>query len=303
MDKASPQKASGGDVLHQKSQTIAELEKLVNRLQNALVSLEEENLNSNKKLKAIQGQYYDLIAKCNEDETYLDNCGELEKEKPEVVKDQEVEERKSKEFNMREYEDIRKCNESLDWRNRHLVKEDNILKHDHLEKQQLVDEVVLLQEELTHLKEEHRKAKLMQTDDQKPFSDSTLEDTSPDIAVWLQKENRALRERLEKSYLVSIKALRRVENLKEQQAELERCLFTLQTEKFLLQDEVRKLHREYLHLSKSVKLQLREGTTSLPAERDVFSLTKNPGGSTHHSPPQRAGTFGAADDRAEKDSV
>ncbi|KAF4071670.1 hypothetical protein AMELA_G00275950 [Ameiurus melas] len=91
----------------------------------------------------------------------------------------------------------------------------------YLETWQLVDKVVLLQEELTPLTEEHGEAKLMQTNDQKPG----LEDMSPDIAVRLQKENRALRESLEKSYLVSMKALRRVENLK-QQAELERCLFT-----------------------------------------------------------------------------
>lgn len=105
-------------------------------LKNTLVSLEEENLNLSKKLKAVQGQYYNLIGKWNEGETYLDKCGQLEK-------DREVEERKGKELNMRDYEDLRKCNEYLDQRNIHLVKEDNILNHDHLEKQQLVDKVVL----------------------------------------------------------------------------------------------------------------------------------------------------------------
>lgn len=119
----------------------------------------------------------------------------------------------------------------------HLVKED-------LEKQELVNKLMLLQEELTVLTGEHQKAKLMmQTDDQKSLADSTLEDTNHDTVVHLQKVNRALMESLEQSCLVSIKTLRIMENLKEQQVKLERCLGILQTETYLLQDEVKKLHR------------------------------------------------------------
>lgn len=51
MHKVSPAKASGGgDVLDQKSQTVCDAEKLMDHLQNTLVSIEEENLHSNKKI-------------------------------------------------------------------------------------------------------------------------------------------------------------------------------------------------------------------------------------------------------------
>ncbi|KAK3507625.1 hypothetical protein QTP70_031673 [Hemibagrus guttatus] len=280
MHNASPQKASGGD---KKSQTISDLEKLMDRLQNTLVSLEEENLYSNKKIKAMQSQYYNLRAKSNKDK-----CGELDK----VEKDQEVEEKKGEEFNMTEYKDVEKCSKSLDRTDSHLVQEDSILKHDHLEKQNMV---VLLHEDLSPITKEL-------SDDQKPFANSE-DEMRFDTVVCLQKENRALRESLEQSYLVSMKVLRRVENLTEQQVELERCLFTLQTEKSLLQDEMRKLHQEYISLSKTVKLQLREGTTSFPTERDASGLIQKPGGSTHPSPLQRPATFGQQSDSGGADDL
>lgn len=251
MHKVSPGKASGGgDVLDQKSQTVCDVEKLMDRLQNTLVSIEEENLHSNKKLQPIQGQYYNLRVRCNED-----MCGE-------------VEEKKGEEF-------------SSDRMDSHLVQEDNILKHDHLEQQKPSDKVVLLHENLSPLPKEL---------DQKPFANSQ-EEMSFDTVACLQKENRVLRESLEQSSLVSMKVLRRVENLTEQQVELERCLFTLQTEKSLLQDEMRTLHQEYISLCQRVKLQLREGATSL-TERDASGLIPNPRGSTHPSAPQRPATLG-----------
>ncbi|KAG7313875.1 hypothetical protein KOW79_022371 [Hemibagrus wyckioides] len=257
MHKVSPEKASGGgDVLDQKSQRVCDVEKLMDHLQNTLVSIEEENLHSNKKLQPIQGQYYNLRVRCNEDK-----CGEVEK-------DHEVEEKKGEEF-------------SSDRRDSHLVQEDNILKHDHLEKQKPSDKVVLLHEDPSPLPKEL---------DQKPFANSQ-EEMSFDTVAWLQKENRVLRESLEQSSLVSMKVLGRVENLTEQQVELERCLFTLQTEKSLLQDEMRTLHQEYISLCQKVKLQLREGATS-QTERDASGLIQNPRGSTHHSPPQRPATLG-----------
>ncbi|XP_029605757.1 intracellular protein transport protein USO1-like isoform X2 [Salmo trutta] len=74
----------------------------------------------------------------------------------------------------------------------------------------------------------------------------------------LKEENKTLRENLKQSVKRVEEAEVVAKQLRELQAILESCLLTVQQEKDLLQLEVRQLHQEYIDLSSSISLQLRE---------------------------------------------
>ncbi|XP_024293830.2 coiled-coil domain-containing protein 110-like [Oncorhynchus tshawytscha] len=74
----------------------------------------------------------------------------------------------------------------------------------------------------------------------------------------LKEENKTLRENLKQSVKRGEEAEGGAKQLREEQAILESCLLTVQKEKDLLQLEVRQLHQEYIELSSSISLQLRE---------------------------------------------
>ncbi|XP_024254021.1 coiled-coil domain-containing protein 110 [Oncorhynchus tshawytscha] len=74
----------------------------------------------------------------------------------------------------------------------------------------------------------------------------------------LKEENKTLRENLKQSVKRGEEAEGGAKQLRELQAILESCLLTVQQEKDLLTLEVRQLHQEYIDLSSSISLQLRE---------------------------------------------
>ncbi|XP_029529894.1 coiled-coil domain-containing protein 110-like [Oncorhynchus nerka] len=74
----------------------------------------------------------------------------------------------------------------------------------------------------------------------------------------LKEENKTLRENLKQSVKRGEEAEGGAKQLRGLQAILESCLLTVQQEKDLLTLEVQQLHQEYIDLSSSISLQLRE---------------------------------------------
>ncbi|XP_071244268.1 uncharacterized protein [Salvelinus alpinus] len=106
----------------------------------------------------------------------------------------------------------------------------------------------------------------------------------------LKEENKTLRENLKQSVKRGEDAQGRAKQLREEQAILESCLLTVQKEKDLLQLEVRQLHQEYIELSSSISLQLRErspiASTRILAGSHVVTDGSDSGARQQESPRQ-----------------
>ncbi|XP_026887208.2 myosin-14 [Electrophorus electricus] len=329
MDNASSQMASeedSGHVMDHKSQKIAELDQLVKRLRNALVSLEEDNLNLNRQLKERHKLSCPDLGLRTQDKGHLDRCGRLDVEK---LEEEEASQRrvecKGKEPEAKIKRLARGCgdvptvNKTLERRNRQLFRESEIaIKHAQLcgnsrqsgeaeepdlEKQKLAKQVVQLQADVTRSMKELRKVRPLNVEDGCPGERVTGPvGGEPETVALLRRENRALRESLEQSRL----ALRKAEpgaggGAEGRAEELERCLIALQMEKDLLRKEVRTLHQEYISLVDSVASQLRDTTsvrgTPVPEPvteqkksggKELLVAGRSPGSSEHHSPTQRS---------------
>ncbi|XP_019899319.2 uncharacterized protein si:dkey-256e7.8 isoform X2 [Esox lucius] len=105
----------------------------------------------------------------------------------------------------------------------------------------------------------------------------------------LEEENETLRGDLRRSVERCSEAEGRAKRLREKQAILEGCFFTLRKEKDLLQLEVRRLHREYLALSASVAIQLsgRSNTTRVLAGSLKVSGISDGGGARQQENPRQ----------------
>lgn len=106
----------------------------------------------------------------------------------------------------------------------------------------------------------------------------------------LKEENKTLRENLKQSVKRGEEAEGGAKQLRELQAILESCLLTVQKEKDLLQLEVRQLHQEYIELSSSISLQLRErspvASTRILAGSHVVTDGSDSGARQQESPRQ-----------------
>ncbi|XP_076870491.1 uncharacterized protein LOC143521473 isoform X1 [Brachyhypopomus gauderio] len=311
-----------GHVIDLKTQRIAELEKLVERLRNALVSLEENNLNLNRKLKeqhALSCPDLGLMAtSVSRTLPSQDGRSWLEVEKLEMEANLRRVESKSRELEAEvirlrsEYGDVTAVNKSLERRNRQLVKENKSpiertklcrncrrsveAEEPDLEKQKLVEQVVQLQSEVTHLTEELQKVQPSITEDVESQEVIGGAGREPDTAALLRREDMALKENQKQSQ----QELKISEGGAEDGAdctreELERCLVTLHMEKVLLREEVRRLHWEYMSLTDSMASKLKATThvqgTLVPepateqkesGEKELLVARRS-----GHSPPQR----------------
>nr|XP_015200835.1 PREDICTED: coiled-coil domain-containing protein 110 isoform X1 [Lepisosteus oculatus] len=90
------------------------------------------------------------------------------------------------------------------------------------------------------------------------------------VVAQLREDNHVLKQELEQSAHQSLLLEGTVKGLKEERTLLENCLFTVQSEKEILQLEVRKLHRDYLDLSSTVAVQL--GNRSLDVSSSSLGL-------------------------------
>lgn len=260
-----------------------DLKDTVRKLSNAMVPLEEDNLvlsmKENKAMKPESGcNDYSLAAKPTRQcpfEVYLEKCTQLEKENLEVKKKLKKTEKYSKECKtelqrfVNRFKEFKNINKDLDSKNTHLliknqqmrqritevlkqnkpqskdlVRVTKCCEHHCQEKQQLRSStVVVLQEGVKNLTEPVERMK---------------QDSEIKIVTQLQQENQTLRERLECNSHVIKDAESRAERVQQELDELECCLLTVQTERNLLRQEVKRLHKEYISLTNSISLQLKD---------------------------------------------
>ncbi|KAK7166505.1 hypothetical protein R3I93_006310 [Phoxinus phoxinus] len=258
-----------------------DLKDTVRKLSNAMVPLEEDSLvlKENKAMKPESGcNDYSLAAKPPRKcpfEVYLEKCTQLEKENLEVKKKLKKTEKYSKECKtelqmfVNRFKEFKGINKDLDSKNTHLliknqqmrqritevlkqnkpqskdlVRVTKCCEHHCQEKQQLRETVVLLQEGVKNLTEP--------VETQRMKRDSEIK-----IVTRLQQENQTLRERLDHNSRIIKDAESRAERVEQELYELECCLLTVQTERNLLRQEVKRLHKEYISLTNSISLQLK----------------------------------------------
>lgn len=238
------------------------------------VHLEEDNKKENKAMKHEAG-CAKQTRKCPF-EAYLVKCTQLEKENLEVKKKFKKMEKYSRECKtdlqrfVERFKEFKNINKDLDTRNKQLliknqqmrqriteVLKQNILQSEdletvscceHQEKQQLRETAVVLQDKVKNLTEPVRKSQRMKRDSEIVEERKTTQ---------LQQENQTLRERLDRSSQAIKDAESRAERVQEQLDELECCLLTVETERNLLRQEVKRLHQEYISLTNSISLQLK----------------------------------------------
>lgn len=235
-------------------------------------------------------------------EAYLEKCTRLEKENLEVKKKLKNMETCSRECKtelqrcVKKFKEFKNINKDLDTKNKQLLiknqqmrqritevlkqnrpqSEDveRLLCREHQEKkQQLGETVVVLQERVNNLTDPVRKSHGMKQD-----SEITEERK---LLTQLQQENQTLRERLDHSGQVIKDAESRAERVQEELDELECCLLTVQTERNLLRQEVKRLHKEYISLTNIISMQLKEnnkaaGLRETPESVALQSTTVKP---------------------------
>ncbi|XP_016360014.1 structural maintenance of chromosomes protein 4-like [Sinocyclocheilus anshuiensis] len=238
------------------------------------VRLEEDNKKENKAMKHEAG-CAKQTRKCPF-EAYLVKCTQLEKENLEVKKKLKKMEKYSRECktelqrSVERFKAVKYINKDLDTRNKQLLiknqqmrqritevlKQNRLQSEDletvscckHQEKQQLRETVVVLQEKVKNLTEPVRKSQRMKRDSE------IVEERK---ITQLQQENQTLRERLHHSSQVIKDAESRAERAQEQLDELACCLLTVEAERNLLRQEVKRLYQEYISLTNSISLQLK----------------------------------------------
>ncbi|XP_048051476.1 227 kDa spindle- and centromere-associated protein [Megalobrama amblycephala] len=274
------------NVMDSRSKATTDLKDTLRKLSNTMVPHEEDNLILNKKENKARKHEaschdYSLTAKPTRQcpfEIYLQKCTQLEKENLEVKKKLKKTETYSKECTtelqrfVKRFKEFKNINKDLDSKNKHLLIKNQqmrqriteVLKqnrpqstdlrvpkcceHHCQEKQQLRETVVVLKEGLENLTEPVESQRL------KEDSESIKERK---IVTRLQQENQTLRERLDHNCQVIKDTESRAERVQQELDELECCLLTVQTERNLLRQEVKRLHKEYISLTNSISLQLK----------------------------------------------
>ncbi len=230
-------------------------------------------------------------------EAYLEKCTRLEKENLEVKKKLKNMETCSRECKtdlqrfVKKFKEFKNINKDLDTKNKQLLIKNQqmrqriteVLKQNRLQsedverplcrKQQLGETVVVLQEREKNLTEPIRKSHGMK-------QDSEITEQRK-LITQLQQENQTLRERLDHSSQVIKDAESRAERVQEELDELECCLLTVQTERNLLRQEVKRLHKEYISLTNIISMQLKEnnkaaGLRETPESVALQSTTVKP---------------------------
>ncbi|XP_016119197.1 nuclear mitotic apparatus protein 1-like [Sinocyclocheilus grahami] len=234
-------------------------------------------------------------------EAYLEKCTRLEKENLEVKKKLKKMETYSRECKtelqrfVKRFKEFKNISKDLETKNKQLLIKNQqmrqriteVLKQDrpqsedlerlpcreHQEKQQLRETVFVLQERVNNLTEPVRKSHGMK-------QDAEITDERK-ILTQLQQENQTLRERLDHSGQVIKDAESGAERVQEELDELECCLLTVQTERNLLRQEVKRLHKEYISLTNIISMQLKEnnkaaGLRETPESLALQSTTVKP---------------------------
>ncbi len=263
-------RAGGDHAMDSKSQAITNLKDTVSLKEDSL-SKKEQDAGCAKPTR-----------KCPF-EAYLEKCTRLEKENLEVKKKLKKMETCSRECKtelqrfVKKFKEFKNINKDLDTKNKQLLIKNQqmrqriteVLKQNRpqsedverplcrepQEKQQLGETVVVLQEREKNLTEPIRKYHGMKQDSQITEERKLL--------TQLQQENQTLRERLDHSGQVIKDAESRAERVQEELDELECCLLTVQTERNLLRQEVKRLHKEYISLTNIISMQLKENNKAV----------------------------------------
>ncbi|XP_073699177.1 uncharacterized protein [Garra rufa] len=262
-------KAGGDHVMDMNSQATTNLK------DNACLKEDILNKKENKAMKQEAG-FAKPTRKCPF-EAYLEKCTRLEKENLELKKKLKKMEAYSRECKtelqrfVKRFKEFTNINKDLDMKNKQLLVKNQqmrqriaeVLKQnrpqsedmerapycEHQEKQQLGETVVVLQERVKSVTETVKSYEMKQ--------DSEISEERK-ILTQLQQENLTLRERLDHSSQVIKDAEGRAEKAQEKLDELEGCLLTVQTERNLLRQELKMLHKEYISLTNSISMQLKE---------------------------------------------
>ncbi|XP_051993095.1 uncharacterized protein LOC127651363 [Xyrauchen texanus] len=295
MEKNTPDaQTRGGDsnVMDSNTKTIPHKEDTVLQLRNAMVPPEE----------AVKSTHQPPFVSTD---IYLKRCTHLEKENKEVKDKLTKMENYCRECKselqtfVKRFKEFKTINNDLDLKNRQLLIKNQqmrqriteVLKHNRphsedlkcsehycQEKKQLRETIIQLQAQVKHLTEKvvdaHRiQAKTLQD------SESIQEGVNQEgqILTELQQENQTLRERIEHYFQAIKDAENRAEGAQNEQVELEHCLLTVQTERNLLRHEVVRLHKEYISLTNSISLQLKEyKAVSLSGEANDMRISSEP---------------------------
>lgn len=272
------------NVMDSKSKANTDLKDTLRKLSNTMVPLEEDNLILNKKENKARKHEaschdYRLAAKPTRQcpfEIYLQKCTQLEKENLEVKKKLKKTEKYSKECTtelqrfVKRFKEFKNINKDLDSKNKHLLIKNQQMRQritevlkdrpqstdlrvpkcceHHCQEKQQLRETVVLKEGLENLTEPVESQRLKEDSE-------SIEERK--IVTRLQQENQNLRERLDHNCQVIKDAESRAERVQQELDELECCLLTVQTERNLLRQEVKRLHKEYISLTNSISLQLK----------------------------------------------
>ncbi|XDV14805.1 hypothetical protein PO909_014993 [Leuciscus waleckii] len=201
-------------------------------------------------------------------EVYLEKCTQLEKENLEVKKKLKKTEKYSKECKtelqrfVNRFKEFKNINKDLDLKNTHLLVKNQQMR-------QRITEVLAQNnppsKDLVRVPkccEHHCQEKQQLQEGEKNLTEPVetqrmKQDSEITIVTQLQQENQTLRERLERNSQVIKDAESRAERVEQELDELECCLLTVQTERNLLRQEVKMLHKEYISLTNSISLQLK----------------------------------------------
>lgn len=252
-------------------QRVEELEKLISRLNNAMLTLEEENLKLHKRLIGKPEMSAQATPDYHSSNSSFTNNGGFSAEKTDkdsshtslLQEDKYTQlkiENNSMKKKLKEAEkSCKQCGrdfQKLLQMYEDLKAQSQILEQDN---KQLVNDKKALEEKLDgHVGKEPK-------------------DVSETVAR-LKEENRLLKEELGQTTERSAQVEESARRLREEQAILEDCLQTVQKENDLLQMEVRALHQDYISLSDSISLQLRDrvpGEDRAPKPRRSGSPTPN----------------------------
>ncbi|KAJ8383452.1 hypothetical protein AAFF_G00220480 [Aldrovandia affinis] len=128
------------------------------------------------------------------------------------------------------------------------------------DKEQLESKAAALASEAARLREELRTSRL---EAQKIWDQGALLDTDyKDATARMGEETRHLYGKLRESEERGEQSECAIRKLRDEQTVLENCLHTVQEERDILQQEVRKLHLDYIELSSSISLQLKGKSSS-----------------------------------------
>ncbi|XP_067298881.1 coiled-coil domain-containing protein 110 [Pseudorasbora parva] len=287
--------SGGGDntnVMDSESKATTDLEDTVRKLSKVMVPLEEDNLilskKENKAMKPEAG-CKDFAAKPTRQcpfEVYLEKCTQLEKENLEVKKKLKKTAKYSNECKtelqirifVKRFKEFKNVNKDLDSKNKHLLIKNQQMR-------QRITEVLKQNRPQSedpprvtkcceHYCQQNQKMRpdphsiVHQEGEQnltEPVESQRMKQDSE--ITQLQQENQTLRESLDHNSQVIKDAESRAERVQQELDELDSCLLTVQTERDLLRQEVKRLHKEYISLTNSISLQLKENNKASGLKR------------------------------------